>query len=56
MIKAFRADDRLIHGQVQTQWISTYGVNRVMIIDSNVVRDPINVQILKLARNKFPRN
>ena len=42
MIKAFRADDRLIHGQVQTQWISTYGVNRVMIIDSNVVRDPIN--------------
>ena len=33
MIKAFRADDRLIHGQVQTQWISTYGVNRVMIID-----------------------
>ena len=38
MIKAFRADDRLIHGQVQTQWISTYGVNRVMIIDSNVVR------------------
>ena len=50
MIKAFRADDRLIHGQVQTQWISTYGVNRVMIIDSNVVRDPINVQILKLAK------
>lgn len=50
MIKAFRADDRLIHGQVQTQWISTYGVNRVMIIDSNVVRDPIDVQILKLAK------
>lgn len=50
MIKAFRADDRLIHGQVQTQWISTYGVDRVMIIDSNVVRDPINVQILKLAK------
>lgn len=50
MIKGFRADDRLIHGQVQTQWISTLGVNRVFIIDSNVVKDPINVQILKLAK------
>lgn len=50
MIKAFRADDRLIHGQVQTQWISHHRANRVMIIDSNVVKDPINMQILKLAK------
>lgn len=50
MIKAFRADDRLIHGQVQTQWISYHGVNRVMIIDSKVVKDPVNMQILKLAK------
>lgn len=50
MIKAFRSDDRLIHGQVQTQWISAYGVNRVMIIDNNVIKDPINMQILKLAK------
>lgn len=50
MIKAFRADDRLIHGQVQTQWISYHGVNRVIIIDSKVVKDPIQMQILKLAK------
>lgn len=50
MIVAFRSDDRLIHGQVQTQWIATYGVNRVMIIDNNVIKDPINMQILKLAK------
>lgn len=50
MIKAFRADDRLIHGQVQTVWISYHHVNRVMIIDSKVAKDPINMQILKLAK------
>lgn len=50
MIKAFRADDRLIHGQVQTQWIAYHGANRVIIIDSKVAKDPINVQILKLAK------
>jgi len=50
MIRAFRADDRLIHGQVQTMWISEYGVNRVMIIDDSVASDPLQIHILKLAK------
>ena len=50
MVRAYRADDRLIHGQVQTQWISEYRINRVIIIDDQVVKDDIWLQILKLAK------
>ena len=50
MVKIFRVDDRLIHGQVQTQWLSVCNANRVIIIDNNVVKDPVAIQILKLAK------
>lgn len=50
MIKVFRVDDRLIHGQVQTKWIAEYQINRVIIVDDNVVNDPITMQILKIAK------
>ncbi len=50
MVKTFRVDDRLIHGQVQTQWIAEYQINRVIIIDDGVVKDPIAMQILKIAK------
>ena len=50
MVRAYRADDRLIHGQVQTQWISEYHINRIIIIDDQVVRDEVWMQILKIAK------
>ena len=50
MIKALRVDDRLIHGQVQTQWIAEYSINRIIIIDDNVANDNITLQILKIAK------
>ena len=50
MIKAYRVDDRLIHGQVQTQWLAHYRANRVIIVDDQVIRDNIAMQILKLAK------
>jgi mannose/fructose/N-acetylgalactosamine-specific phosphotransferase system component IIB len=50
LIKAFRVDDRLIHGQVQTKWLAEFQANRVIIIDNNVKNDPLALQILKLAK------
>ena len=54
MIKAYRVDDRLIHGQVQTQWLAHYRANRVIIVDDQVIRDNIAMQILKLAKPTGP--
>ena len=50
MVKVFRVDDRLIHGQVQTSWIREFQINRIIIIDDNVVNDPITMSILKIAK------
>lgn len=50
MIQAYRVDDRLIHGQVQTQWLAHYRANRVIIVDDQVIKDSIAMQILKLAK------
>ncbi len=50
MVKLFRVDDRLIHGQVQTSWIREFQINRIIIIDDNVVNDPIAMSILKIAK------
>lgn len=49
MITLFRVDDRLIHGQVQTKWLSTVSANKVIIVDEKTSRDPIALQILKIA-------
>jgi len=50
MVKLFRVDDRLIHGQVQTSWIREFMINRIIIIDDNVVNDNLTKQILKIAK------
>lgn len=49
MITLFRVDDRLIHGQVQTKWISTAGVQKIIIVDNKTAKDPVALQILKIA-------
>ncbi len=51
MIKVFRVDDRLIHGQVQTKWIAEYQINRVIIVDDNVVNVNIPLKMSHHFRN-----
>lgn len=48
-IQHVRLDERLIHGQVATLWLGNLGATRVMIIDNNVVNDPIAKASLKTA-------
>lgn len=44
-----RVDDRLIHGQVLTQWVSTINATRIIVIDDEVSKDKTRKNILKFA-------
>lgn len=44
-----RIDDRLIHGQVVTQWIKDTNGNRILIIDDELVNNRMMQRILKAA-------
>ena len=44
-----RIDDRLIHGQIATQWLKYAHGNKVLIIDDKVPEQPMQVRILKAA-------
>lgn len=36
-----RVDDRLIHGQVATRWVSHFNANRIMVIDDAVAANDV---------------
>ena len=42
-----RIDDRLIHGQVMTQWIQHASANEVVIVDDGVAKDTFIQMIMK---------
>lgn len=44
-----RIDDRLIHGQVATQWTNELGATRIMVINDKVANDPIEKSVLRIA-------
>lgn len=50
MVKVYRVDDRLIHGQVQTSWIKEFQINRIIIVDDEVCNDEVTKRILKIAK------
>ena len=37
MIQCLRVDDRLLHGQVITKWITTYDPDAIVIADDKTV-------------------
>jgi mannose/fructose/N-acetylgalactosamine-specific phosphotransferase system component IIB len=48
-IKWIRIDDRLIHGQVATSWLSHIGAEQVICVSDAAVENPVQVQVLKMA-------
>ncbi len=48
-IKQLRVDSRLIHGQVATFWINFLGINRIVVVGDQVVRDKLQVDMLKMS-------
>ncbi|MDD3186116.1 MAG: PTS sugar transporter subunit IIB [Anaerostipes sp.] len=46
---AVRVDDRLIHGQVMTQWVKVCKSQKIVVIDDVVAKDKMQKNILKFA-------
>ena len=46
---AVRVDDRLIHGQVVTKWVSFFNIETIIVIDSDIAKDKTRKNILKFA-------
>lgn len=44
-----RIDDRLIHGQVATQWTNSLAATRIMTINDEVASDPTMKSLLRIA-------
>lgn len=44
-----RIDSRLIHGQVAALWSKALQINRIVVIDKDVIKDDLTKQLLKVA-------
>lgn len=44
-----RIDERLIHGQVAAVWSKALSVTRIMVVDEDVLKNPAQKSILKMA-------
>lgn len=49
IIKNVRIEERLIHGQVVTVWLSELKVDRIIVIDDEASKNDMQKQMLKLA-------
>lgn len=49
MIKLFRLDERLIHGQVAFAWCNALNINCIFIASNEVAKDPFRQNVLKMA-------
>ncbi|KJY57309.1 PTS Man IIB [Lactobacillus kimbladii] len=44
-----RIDDRMIHGQVATQWSGRLNATRIMVINDSIVNDAMRKTVVRLA-------
>ena len=52
-IKLIRVDERLIHGQVVTQWLNKSEANKIIIVDQFLsTNDFLSTGVLKIFRKK----
>ena len=49
MIKDIRLDDRLIHGQVLCSWIPRNSINKIVVVDDEIVEDKVRKSALKFG-------
>lgn len=50
MIQCLRVDDRLLHGQVITKWLTSYDPDAIVIADDTTVNDAIAKMALRVAK------
>lgn len=55
MIKLFRIDDRLLHGQVAFAWTKTLSIDTILIVNDEVSRDDMTKMTLGIAKPRGTR-
>ncbi len=50
MIKLFRIDDRLLHGQVAFAWTKTLGIDTIYVVNDKLAVDEITKMTLNIAK------
>jgi Phosphotransferase system, mannose/fructose/N-acetylgalactosamine-specific component IIB len=50
MIQCLRIDDRLLHGQIVTKWLTHYDLDAIVIADDSVINDEISKMALRMAK------
>ena len=50
MIKLFRIDDRLLHGQVAFAWTKTLGIDTIYVVNDKLATDEITKMTLNIAK------
>lgn len=48
-IKLVNIDDRLVHGQVATSWVKSFGIESIIVVDDKAANDPVQKKIAGLA-------
>lgn len=48
-----RIDDRLIHGQTASSWLSYVGAEQIICVSDEAVANPVQVQVLKMAATSY---
>lgn len=48
-----RIDNRLIHGQVATQWCGTIGANLILVANDNVAGDKLRQSLMDMAAPNY---
>lgn len=49
MINIIRLDERLIHGQVATKWAKAFPIDSILVVDDDVIKDPLSIKTLQMA-------
>ena len=48
-VKFARIDERLVHGQIITAWAKKFSINKILVIDDEIARDPFMSQVISLS-------
>ncbi len=51
-INLFRIDTRLVHGQICTRWAKAVDINRIVVINNELMKDPFMSNIYKMSAPK----
>jgi len=52
-IKLCRIDDRLIHGQTASSWLSHVKAEQIICVSDRAVANPVQTQVLKMAASNY---